>query len=88
MTYLRVLCQLMAALVVTWTVGFTFAYILQCIPFSINWSKYGNETGQCIDVNRMMIAHAWSDVATDIVILLLPLRCVNSTLLPAKHVYS
>ena len=67
----------MIGFVFLWTVGFLFANIFQCIPISVGWTGWGNEEGKCIDVNRMMIAQAWSDVATNLIILLLPLGCVS-----------
>ena len=67
----------MIGLVFLWTVGFLFADMFQCIPISVNWTDWGYEEGKCIDVNRMMIAQAWSDVATNLIILLLPLGCVG-----------
>ena len=69
----QALLWVMIALTIVWIIGFFFSQLLQCIPFSVNFSKYGNLPGQCIDVNRMMIAQAWSDVVTNFVILLLPI---------------
>ena len=67
----------MIGLTCVWTIGFFFSEMLQCIPFSVNWSKYGNLPGLCLDVNRMMLAQAWSDVATNVVILMLPVASVR-----------
>ena len=69
----------MIGLVFVWTVGFSFSTIFQCFPFSVNWSPDGggNVAGKCIDVNRMLMATAWSDVITNVVIILLPLGCVG-----------
>ena len=67
----------MIGFVFLWTIGFLFADLFQCIPISVNWTGWGNVEGKCIDVNRMMIAQAWSDVATNLIILLLPLGCVS-----------
>ena len=72
----------MIGFVLTWTVGFTLSNIFQCIPFSVNWDfavhNPGYNAGTCIDVNRMLFAQAWSDVATNIVIILLPLGPVST----------
>ena len=69
----------MIGLVFVWTVGFSLSTIFQCYPFSANWSPEGggNVPGQCIDVNRMLMATAWSDVVTNVIIILLPLGCVG-----------
>lgn len=60
-----------------WTIGFFFSQLLQCFPLSVNWTKYGSTTAQCIEVNQMILAQAWSDVFTDVVILALPIPCVG-----------
>lgn len=73
-------CWFTIGLVFTWTVGFFFAEVFQCVPFSVNWTGWGNMPGKCIDVNRMMLAQAWSDVATNLLIILLPLGCVSTQL--------
>lgn len=70
-------CWITIGLVFIWTVGFLFAEVFQCIPFSVNWTFWGYLPEKCIDVNRMMLAQAWSDVATNILIILLPLGCVS-----------
>ena len=67
----------MWALVFVWVVGFFFAEVLQCIPFSVNFRNYGNLPGQCIDVNRMVLAQAWSDVVTNVMIIVLPIPSVS-----------
>ena len=73
----------MIGLVFVWTVGFTFSQIFQCFPISLNWeaSTGGWAEGQCIDVYTMLVAQAWSDVATNVAIILLPLGCVSYPLL-------
>lgn len=63
----------MIGLTFVWTVAFFFSELLQCIPLSVNWTKSGNLPGQCLNVDMMMIAQAWSDVATNMVILALPI---------------
>lgn len=63
----------MICLTFVWTVAFFFSELLQCIPLSVNWSGFGSLYGQCLNVNMMIIAQAWSDVAINIVILALPI---------------
>ena len=60
-----------------WTIGFFFSELLQCVPISVNWSGSGGTESQCIDVNGMILAQAYSDVFTNIVILALPIPCVS-----------
>ena len=76
-TAFQVSIWIMIVLTFVWTVGFFFSQLLQCVPISVNWSKFGGTIGQCIEVNRMIEAQAWSDVFTNIVILALPIPCVG-----------
>lgn len=57
--------QAMIAVVVIWTVGFFLSNLLQCIPFSVNWTGWGGAVDACINTNAMFLAQAWSDVITD-----------------------
>lgn len=68
----------MMGLTFVWTVAFFFAELLQCIPLSVNWNGRGNLPGQCLNVDMMMLAQAWSDVAMNMVILALPIIKVFS----------
>ena len=84
----------MIAIVLVWTVGFFFANLFQCWPLWVNWTAFGSSEEQCIDINVMFLAQAWSDVLTDckqcltsrlpssnngtVIILTLPLPCVGS----------
>ena len=66
----------MIGLIVMWTITFFAANLLQCIPISDNWSP--NLTpDSCIKSGMMYIAQAWSDIFTDVLILLMPLPWVG-----------
>ncbi len=73
------------AIVFSWTVGFFFAMLLQCWPISINWTGFGGDTDYCVDSNIMLVAHAWSDVFTDVAILAMPLPCIWGLQMKTKH---
>ncbi|KAL8749513.1 MAG: hypothetical protein Q9184_006777 [Pyrenodesmia sp. 2 TL-2023] len=55
----------MVAVDFVWTVGFFFAFLLQCYPFRISWTGLGFKEGYCVNTNRLLFAHMWSDIATN-----------------------
>ncbi|KAL9017883.1 MAG: hypothetical protein Q9185_004791 [Variospora sp. 1 TL-2023] len=68
---------LMIGIDFVWTVTFFFCNLLQCYPISINWeSLVGNVKDKCIDVNRVIVAQCWTDVASNVVILALPMPSI------------
>lgn len=68
----------MITIVVTWTVAFFFANMLQCYPLSENWTGSGGTADTCIDENMMYVGQAFSDAITDLIILIMPIPCVRS----------
>ena len=73
------------AMVFTWTVGFFFANLFQCWPISVNWTGFGGDPWYCINSNIMLIAHAWTDVFTDVIILMMPLPCIWALQMKTMH---
>ncbi|KAL8644590.1 MAG: hypothetical protein Q9210_007177 [Variospora velana] len=67
---------LMIGIDFVWTVTFFFCNLLQCYPIYVNWTGVGNSIGKCIDVNRVIMAQCWTDVATNVVILALPMPSI------------
>jgi hypothetical protein len=55
----------MNTIIVIWIAAFLFSSMLQCIPFSLNWTALGDNNFQCIDENMMYLAQASSDVFND-----------------------
>lgn len=51
----------------------------------MNWTLYGAMDGVCINTNALILAQAYSDVFTDILILSLPLPCIWAMQMPIKH---
>jgi len=51
----------------------------------MNWTLYGAMDGVCVNTNALILAHAYSDVFTDIMILSLPLPCIWAMQMPLKH---
>ncbi|KAL8930017.1 MAG: hypothetical protein Q9172_000249 [Xanthocarpia lactea] len=65
-----------------WTVGFFFSNLLQCYPISVNWTGLGYSDGKCLNTNVMFLAQAWSDVATNVVIMALPIPSIWALKMP------
>ncbi len=60
----RILSSILVGVVVAWTVAFVLANLLQCIPISANWTSWTGH-GYCVNLWRLYLAQAWSDVLTD-----------------------
>lgn len=80
-TYLRIfttsktfghLCLAVMAVVGVWTIGSTVATILQCIPVAASWDK--SIRAQCTDSDVFWIAYGALQIATDLIILSLPIQ--------------
>ena len=67
-----IISWIMIGAVVTWTIAFFVANLLQCLPISEIWNSLDNAPGSCIDTSMMYLAQAWSDIFTDVVILSMP----------------
>lgn len=66
------------AAVAVWTVSFTFAYAFDCkTQFQANWGSMQDLTTKCDKYLDMNVANAATDVAIDILIILLPLPFVR-----------
>lgn len=78
-------CWTMISIVTIWAVAFFIAFTLQCYPISMNWTLYGAMDKVCVNTNALILAQAYSDVFTDILILILPLPCIWSLQMPVRH---
>lgn len=64
-------------LVVAWTLAFFFANLFECVPISVNWTGTGGAPPPiCINETPMYYAEAYSDVATDLLILITPIPMI------------
>ena len=75
----------MISIIGVWTVAFFFVNLLQCYPISLNWEASGAQADSCIKTNTMYLAHAWTDMLTDVMNLSLPIPCIWALQMPAKH---
>lgn len=60
-----------AAFIICWVITITFLFIFICVPVEKLW--YPQLPGRCIDQVATWIANATSTIATDLVILILPM---------------
>ncbi|KAI4198745.1 MAG: hypothetical protein LQ350_005068 [Teloschistes chrysophthalmus] len=69
-----------------WTVGFFFSELLQCVPISANWEGFGWDEAACgVNANVMLMAQTWSDIATNVVILCLPIYSIWALQMPPRR---
>lgn len=83
---LNVVTWILIGLVASWVVAFFFANLLECVPIEDSFKAAPGQGGDpnCIDAIPMYFAQVYSDVALDILILLVPIpsgTCANSDLL-------
>lgn len=64
--------------IVLWTVAFFFATVLECNGQNLNliWKSVKTFIGQCQKYKTIQLAHCASDVATDLIVLSLPLPSI------------
>lgn len=64
--------------IVLWTVAFFFATVLECNGQNLNliWKSVKTFIGQCQKYKTIQLAHCATDVATDLIVLSLPLPSI------------
>ncbi|MCJ1246595.1 hypothetical protein MMC30_003804 [Trapelia coarctata] len=72
------------AAVIAWTIAFFFGNLLECIPISINWTGSGSDD-TCVNEVPMYLAQAYADVATDVLILVLPMPMIWKLQMPMRR---
>ena len=78
----------MMAIVVTWSVGFFFAYLFACRGhFAAWWGPIIDITSKCGQAFLMLYILAISDFIIDAIIILLPLPMVSYTSLISVKVF-
>lgn len=66
----RITTNIVAAIVLLWTIAFFFASLFQALPISKNW--YPDKPGHMIDEFSMYLALACTELVLDVLILTLP----------------
>lgn len=80
-----VLVYVIIFVVIGFGVGSVTAILLQCIPLSALWDSKVMETAKCIQLTNFYYANAGINIATDVVILLLPLRILWGLHMPLRQ---
>ncbi|OQD95217.1 hypothetical protein PENSOL_c021G01676 [Penicillium solitum] len=69
--WFRIACSVLLAIITSYMVGAFFASVFQCTPVARAWNKA--IPGSCIDITTNWYANAGFSIATDIIILTLPM---------------
>ncbi|KAH7350619.1 integral membrane protein [Rhexocercosporidium sp. MPI-PUGE-AT-0058] len=79
----RVTCYVMLGIVLSYMVATWFATIFQCTPIPRAWNK--SIPGTCIDITKNWYANAGFSIATDVIILVLPMPILYTSRLPPNQ---
>ncbi|CRL22842.1 unnamed protein product [Penicillium camemberti] len=69
--WFRITCYVLLVIITSYMVGAFFASVFQCTPVARAWNK--TIPGSCIDITTNWYANAGFSIATDIIILTLPM---------------
>ncbi|OQE30732.1 hypothetical protein PENFLA_c002G04096 [Penicillium flavigenum] len=72
--YFKTWAYIIGVFIILWVICITFLFIFICVPVQKLW--YPQLPGRCIDQVATWVANAVSTIATDVAILLLPIRQV------------
>lgn len=72
--YERIAAKILIALIFASWLSFTVAAVFQCTPFDFNWNK--DIAGRCFNVQVFANSSSVPNIATDLAVLILPLRTV------------
>ncbi|UNI21123.1 hypothetical protein JDV02_007140 [Purpureocillium takamizusanense] len=81
--WFRISCYSLIGIVVAYMIATTASAIWQCNPISGAWDKSSNPT--CISLTKNWYANAGYSIATDVLILLLPMQPLWSSKLPVNQ---
>jgi hypothetical protein len=68
----RILCWVVLSLVISWTIAALGATIFQCVPVRGAWNSTVPAT--CIDTSMFWMAYAITNILTDGIVIVLPMR--------------
>jgi len=82
----KIVSNVAIAVVTLYTVIMTSAMLAQCNPVHLFWDVFELEYGdRCLSVQVWYIALAWSDMALDLIVLLLPIPTVMMLKMPWRR---
>ena len=70
----RIALWTIGAIVLSWQVASLFAFFLQCTPLSKAWDF--TAPGTCIDVSKVWIGNAVTNIITDLILIALPMPLI------------
>ena len=74
----ELLSTIMIVIVVAWTITFFFATVFLCrTDFWAIWGSLADLLSHCVNTSKVTVYFSATDVATDILILIMPLRSVG-----------
>ncbi|CZS92081.1 related to integral membrane protein [Rhynchosporium graminicola] len=79
----RIACNMMLAIILAYMAATWFATIFQCNPIPRAWNK--TIPGTCIDLTKNWYANAGFSIATDLIILVLPMPLLWQSRLPLNQ---
>lgn len=79
----RIICYIMLGIVLSYMIATWFATIFQCTPIPRAWDK--GLDGTCIDITANWYANAGFSIATDVIILVLPMPILYKLRLPSNQ---
>ena len=82
-TNIRKLCYIQIVIVSVYGVWLFFSSIFNCVPIARNWDK--TVQGKCLPTTPLWLTNAALNIATDIMIVLLPMPVISSLTLPLKQ---
>lgn len=80
-TWFRLIGRALIGIVTAYMIAAFFAAVFQCTPVEKAWNR--SIAGSCINIEKNWYANAGFSIATDAIILLLPIRPILSLKLPA-----
>ena len=79
--WFRMFLRILIGIVAAYMIAAFFASVFQCTPVERAWDK--SVPGSCISIEKNWYANAGFSIATDTIILLLPIKPILSLKLPA-----
>ncbi|OOQ87872.1 integral membrane protein [Penicillium brasilianum] len=81
--WFRITCYVLLVMIASYMVAAFFASVFQCTPVTRAWDK--SIAGSCIDITTNWYANAGFSIATDIIILALPMYPIYKSKTPSKR---
>lgn len=81
--WFRIICYILLVIITSYMIAAFFASVFQCAPVARAWDK--RIPGSCINITTNWYANAGFSIATDIIILALPMYPIYKSKTPLKR---